>query len=94
MGRFDNYLSILGKPFSEVPQEIVDGTRERLLKMQSDQFDSIDYLVVDDCGLEVGTLVSCLFLEDTQYRYKRLQNAFFWGLAYLSPFLSLSLVKF
>lgn len=28
---YDKYLSIYGKPFSEVPQEIIDGTRERPL---------------------------------------------------------------
>ena len=27
---YDKYLSIYGKPFSEVPQEIIDGTRQRL----------------------------------------------------------------
>ena len=34
---YDKYLSIYGKPFSEVSQEIIDGTRERLAKMQSVQ---------------------------------------------------------
>ena len=33
---YDKYLSIYGKPFSEVPQEIVDGTRQRLAALQSD----------------------------------------------------------
>ena len=33
---YDKYLSIYGKPFSEVPQEIIDGTRERLAALQSD----------------------------------------------------------
>ena len=28
-------MSIYGKPFSEVPQELIDGTRERLAKLQS-----------------------------------------------------------
>ena len=36
MAWYDKYLSIYGKPFSEVPQEIIDGTRERLAAMQSD----------------------------------------------------------
>ena len=36
MSWYDKYLSIYGKPFSEVPQEIIDGTRERLAAMQSD----------------------------------------------------------
>lgn len=34
---YDKYLSIYGKPFSEVPQEVVDGTRQRLAALQSDQ---------------------------------------------------------
>lgn len=37
MAWYDKYLSIYGKPFSEVPQEIIDGTRERLAALQSDQ---------------------------------------------------------
>ncbi len=36
MAWYEKYLSIYGKPFSEVPQEIIDGTRERLAAMQSD----------------------------------------------------------
>ena len=34
---YDKYLSIYGKPFSEVSQEIIDGTRERLAAMQSEE---------------------------------------------------------
>ena len=34
---FEKYLSIYGKPFSEVPQEIIDGTKERLAALQSDR---------------------------------------------------------
>lgn len=37
MAWYDKYLSIYGKPFSEVPQVIVDGTRERLAALQSDE---------------------------------------------------------
>lgn len=37
MAWYDKYLSIYGKPFSEVPQEIIDGTRVRLAALQSDQ---------------------------------------------------------
>ena len=33
---YDKYLSIYGKPFDEVPQAIIDGTRERLAALQSD----------------------------------------------------------
>lgn len=35
MAWYDKYLSIYDKPFSEVPQEVVDGTRERLAALQS-----------------------------------------------------------
>ena len=34
---YDKYLSIYGKPFSEVPQKIIDGTRNRLAALQSDK---------------------------------------------------------
>lgn len=37
MAWYDKYLSIYGKPFSEVPQEIIEGTRERLAALQSDE---------------------------------------------------------
>ena len=37
MAWYDKYLSIYGKPFSEVPQDIIDGTRVRLAALQSDQ---------------------------------------------------------
>lgn len=37
MAWYDKYLSIYGKPFSEVPQHIVSETRERLAALQSDQ---------------------------------------------------------
>ena len=32
---YDKYLTIYGKPFSEVPQYIIDETRERLAALQS-----------------------------------------------------------
>ena len=32
---FDKYMTIYGRPFSEVPQEVIDGTRERLARLQS-----------------------------------------------------------
>ena len=35
MAWYDKYMTIYGKPFSEVPQEVIDGTRERLAKLQS-----------------------------------------------------------
>ena len=34
---YEKYLTIYGKPFSEVPQIIIDGTRERLAALQSDE---------------------------------------------------------
>ena len=37
MAWYDKYLSIYGKPFSEVPQHIVSETRQRLAALQSDQ---------------------------------------------------------
>ena len=35
MAWYEQYLSIYGKPFNEVPQEIIDDTRQRLASMQS-----------------------------------------------------------
>ena len=32
---YDKYMTVYGKPFSEVPQEVIDETRERLAKLQS-----------------------------------------------------------
>ena len=37
MSWYDKYMSIYGKPFSEVSQEIVDGTRDRLSRLQSEK---------------------------------------------------------
>ena len=34
---YDKYQTIYGKLFSEVPQEVIDGTRERLAALQSDE---------------------------------------------------------
>ena len=34
---YDKYLTIYGKPFSEVPQEVISGTRERLAALQSEE---------------------------------------------------------
>ena len=34
---YDKYMGIYGKPFSEVPQHIVDDIRERLAKLQSQE---------------------------------------------------------
>lgn len=32
---YDKYMTIYGRPFCEVPQEVIDGTRERLARLQS-----------------------------------------------------------
>ena len=37
MAWYDKYLTVYGKPFSEVPQEVIDGTRERLARLQSQE---------------------------------------------------------
>lgn len=38
MGKwYDKYLTIYGKPFSQVPEEIIQGTRERLAALQSEK---------------------------------------------------------
>ena len=34
---YDKYMTIYGKPFSEVPQQVIDETRERLARLQSPQ---------------------------------------------------------
>ena len=33
---YDKYLSIYGKPFTEVPQDVIEETRLRLAALQSD----------------------------------------------------------
>ena len=34
---YDKYLTIYGKPFSEIPEDIIIGTRERLARLQSSE---------------------------------------------------------
>ena len=34
---YDKYMTIYGKPFSEVPEDVIQGTRDRLAALQSDQ---------------------------------------------------------
>jgi len=36
MSWYDKYLSVYEKPFSEVPEEVIEGTRQRLAALQSD----------------------------------------------------------
>lgn len=37
MSWYEKYISVYEKPFSEVPQDVIDGTRERLARLQSDK---------------------------------------------------------
>ena len=37
MAWYDQYLSIYGKPFSEVPQSVIEQTREGLARLQSEE---------------------------------------------------------
>ena len=37
MNWYDKYMSIYGKPFAEVPEEIIEGTRARLAALQSQE---------------------------------------------------------
>ena len=35
MAWYEKYMSVYGKPFREVPQGVIEGTRERLARLQS-----------------------------------------------------------
>ena len=49
---YNKYLSIYGKSFDDVPQEIVDGTRERLAALQnSNPIASIVVIAYNDASL-------------------------------------------
>jgi len=37
MAWYDKYMSVYGKTFDQVPQEVIDGTRDRLARLQSDE---------------------------------------------------------
>ncbi len=64
---YEKYLSIYGKPFSEVPQEVIDGTRNRLAKLQNDA-PLVSIVVIaynEECRL-----LSCLWsLSELQSHY-------------------------
>ena len=64
---YEKYMSTYGKPFSEVPQHIVDETRERLAKLQSPE-PMVSVVVIaynEECRL-----ASCLWsLSELQTRY-------------------------
>ena len=64
---YDKYHSIYGKPFSEVPQDIIDGTRERLAALQSNN--PIASIVVIAYN-EERRLPACLWsLSELQSQY-------------------------
>ena len=64
---YDKYMCIYGKPFSEVPQEVIDGTRERLAKLQSPE--PLDSIVVIGYNEETH-LQACLWaISEIQCKY-------------------------
>lgn len=64
---YDKYRTIYGKPFSEVPQNIIDGTRERLAKLQSPE--PLASIVVIAYN-EEAHLQACLWaLSEIQCKY-------------------------
>ena len=64
---YDKYMTIYGKPFSEVPQHIVDETRERLAKLQSSE--PLASIVVIGYNEETH-LQACLWaLSEIQCKY-------------------------
>ncbi len=64
---YDKYKTIYGKPFSEVPQDIIDGTRERLAKLQSPE-PLVSVVVI--AYNEEKRLTSCLWsLSDLASKY-------------------------
>ncbi len=64
---YDKYLTIYGKPFSEVPQEVIDGTRERLARLQSPE-PLVSIVVI--AYNEEHRLTSCLWsLSELQTKY-------------------------
>ena len=62
---YDKYLSIYGKTFNEVPQSVVDETRERLLKLQNSK--PLASIVVIAYNEETH-LQACLLLRSIQFR--------------------------
>ena len=64
---YDKYMTIYGKPFSEVPQNVIDGTRERLAKLQSEE--PLASIVVIGYNEETH-LQACLWaLSEIQCKY-------------------------
>ncbi len=64
---YEKYMAIYGKPFSEVSQEIIDGTRQRLAALQSDK--PLASIVVIGYNEETH-LQACLWaLSEIQCKY-------------------------
>lgn len=67
MAWYTKYLSVYGKPFAEVPQQVVDSTRQRLAALQSD--DPLVSVVVIAYN-EEQRLAACLWsLSDLRTKY-------------------------
>ena len=64
---YDKYLSIYGKPFSEVPQDVIDGTRERLAALQSDN--PIASIVVIGYNEETHLQACLLAISEIKCKY-------------------------
>ena len=67
MAWYTKYLSVYGKPFAEVPQQVVDSTRQRLAALQSD--DPLVSVVVIAYN-EEQRLAACLWsLSELRTKY-------------------------
>ena len=67
MAWYSKYMSIYGRPFSEVPQDVIDATRERLAALQSDE--PLASIVVIGYNEETH-LQACLWaLSEIQCKY-------------------------
>ncbi len=64
---YDKYMTIYGKPFSEVPQEIIIETRERLAKLQSPE--PLASIVVMGYNEETHLLACLWTISEIQCNY-------------------------
>ena len=64
---YDKYMTVYGKPFAEVPEEVIKGTRERLARLQSaEPFVSVAVIAYN----EEKRLMACLWsLSELQTQY-------------------------
>ena len=64
---YDKYMTIYGKPFAEVPEEVIKGTRERLARLQSaEPLVSVAVIAYN----EEKRLAACLWsLSELQTKY-------------------------